>query len=60
MWRCCHDVQRVVRFQVNRGRWEEVILNMRLYAKGSTLAKDLTDQEAKGLLDYVVTNFGAR
>ena len=56
----CHDAQRVVRFQANRGRWEEVILNMRLYAQGSTLAKDLTDQEAKVLLDYVATNFGAR
>jgi hypothetical protein len=33
---------------------------MRLYARGSTLAKDLTDQEAKVLLDYVATNFGAR
>jgi virginiamycin B lyase len=30
---------------------------MRAYAQGSTLAKDLTDQEEKVLLDYVTTNF---
>jgi virginiamycin B lyase len=56
----CHDAQRTVRARYNRGRWEEVIRNMRLYAQGSTLAKDLTDQEEKVLLDYVATNFGAR
>src|SRR5882724_5920025 len=56
----CHDAQRVVRARADRGRWEEIIQNMRLYARGSTLAKDLTDQEAKVLLDYVATNFGAR
>jgi sugar lactone lactonase YvrE len=33
---------------------------MRLYARGSTLSNDLTDQEAQTLLDYVATNFGAR
>jgi virginiamycin B lyase len=56
----CHDAQRVVRARADRDRWEEIIQNMRLYARGSTLAKDLTDQEAKVLLDYVATNFGAR
>jgi virginiamycin B lyase len=56
----CHDSQRVVRARADRARWEEIIQNMRLYARGSTLAKDLTDQEAKVLLDYVATNFGAR
>jgi virginiamycin B lyase len=56
----CHDAQRIVRFRGNRSRWEEVIRNMRLYAQGSTLAKDLTAQEEKILLDYAVTNFGAR
>ncbi len=53
----CHDAQRVVRLRANRDRWEEVIRNMRLYAQGSTLAKDLTDQEARVVLDYVATNF---
>ena len=56
----CHDAQRIVRLQGNRSRWEEVIRTMRLYAQGSTLAKDLTVQEEKILLDYAVTNFGAR
>jgi virginiamycin B lyase len=56
----CHDAQRVVRFQGNRGRWEEVIQSMRLYAQGSTLAKDLTDQEEKILLDYVAMNFSGK
>jgi virginiamycin B lyase len=56
----CHDAQRVVRARADRERWEEIIQNMRLYARGSTMAKDLTDQEAKVLLDYVTTNFGAR
>ena len=53
----CHDAQRTVRLRANRDRWESIILNMRAYAQGSTLAKDLTDQEAKILLDYVTTNF---
>jgi len=56
----CHDAQRLVRARYDRGRWEEVIRNMRLYAKGSTFAKDLTDQEAKVVLDYMATNFGSR
>ena len=53
----CHDAQRTVRLRANRERWEQIILNMRAYAQGSTLAKDLTDQETKVLLDYVVANF---
>ena len=57
----CHDAQRTVRARADRGRWEEIIRNMRLYAQGSTLAKDLTDQEEKVLLDYLATNLsGAR
>lgn len=53
----CHDAQRVLRARLSRQRWQEVISNMRLYAQGSTLAKDLTDQEEKILLDYVAQNF---
>jgi virginiamycin B lyase len=57
----CHDAQRTVRTRADRGRWEDIIRNMRLYAQGSTLAKDLTDQEEKILLDYLAMNFsGAR
>jgi virginiamycin B lyase len=53
----CHDAQRSLRVRADRARWEEIIQNMRLYAQGSTLAKDLTDQEEKVLLDYLATNF---
>jgi len=56
----CHDAQRAVRVRADRGRWAEIIQSMRLYAQGSSLAKDLTDQEAKVVLDYLATNFGAR
>jgi len=56
----CHDAQRTVRTRADRGRWQQIILNMRAYAQGSTLAKDMTDQEAKVLLDYVATNFSDR
>ena len=53
----CHDLQRTTRARGDRTRWEQIIGNMRLYAQGSTLAKDLTDAEAKVLLEYVVANF---
>jgi virginiamycin B lyase len=56
----CHDAARIVRVRAERERWEEVILNMRLYARGSNFAKDLTDQEAKVLTDYFTTNYNAR
>ena len=56
----CHDAARVARVRADRERWEEVILNMRLYARGSNFAKDLTDQEAKVLADYFTTNYNAR
>jgi streptogramin lyase len=56
----CHDAQRVVRARHNRERWEETIRNMRLYAQGSTFAKDLTEPEVKIVLDYLATNFGSR
>ena len=53
----CHDAQRVVRVRAERPRWEAIVQNMRAYVQGSTLAKDLTDQEEKTLLDYVAANF---
>jgi len=53
----CHDALRVVRVRADRTRWEIIVQNMRAYAQGSTLAKDLTDQEEKTLLDYVAKNF---
>ena len=56
----CHDAARVVRVRADQARWEEIILNMRLYARGSNFAKDVTDQEAKVLADYFTTNYNAR
>ena len=56
----CHDAQRVIRVRADRNRWNAIIQNMRAYAQGSTLAKDLTDREAQVLLDYTVANFAPR
>jgi streptogramin lyase len=53
----CHDAQRTVRARADRKRWQDIVRNMRLYAQGSTLAKDLTDQEEKTLVDYLAANF---
>lgn len=53
----CHDAQRIVRVRAERGRWEQIIQNMRAYAQGSTLAKNLTDEETKVVLNYVTANF---
>ena len=56
----CHDAARIVRLRADQARWDEVILNMRLYARGSNFAKDLTEQEAKVLANYFATNYSAR
>ena len=53
----CHDATRIVRARADRERWGEIIQNMRLYAQGSSFAKDLTNQEAKVLTEYVTANF---
>ena len=47
----------IIRVRADRNRWNAIILNMRAYTQGSTLAKNLTDQESQVLLDYVVGNF---
>jgi cytochrome c5 len=49
----CHDAQRIVRVRAERARWETIIQNMRAYTQGSTLAKNLTDEETKVVLEYV-------
>jgi streptogramin lyase len=56
----CHDAARIVRVRADLARWEEIIFNMRLYARGSNFAKDLTDHEAKVLADYFTNNYNAR
>src|SRR2546430_17265898 len=55
----CHGAKRHVKTRTNRERWDQINQKKRTYAQGSTLAKDLTDQEAKALLDYVATNFSS-
>ena len=44
----CHDAQRIVRSRANEARWQQVLSTMTLYAQGSTLAKPLSGDEAKG------------
>jgi streptogramin lyase len=53
----CHDAQRIVRSRGTRGRWRQVLLSMRLYAEGSTLAKALTAEEEKVVLAYFAANY---
>src|SRR3989442_15531274 len=52
----CHGIQQIASARQDRTRWERTIADMRLYIQGSNLAKDLTDEEAKVLLDYLATN----
>ncbi|PYS18626.1 MAG: hypothetical protein DMG11_32925, partial [Acidobacteria bacterium] len=56
----CHGAQQVASARQDRARWERTIADMRLYIQGSNLAKDLSDEEAKVLLDYLATNMSAR
>ncbi len=55
----CHDLQRTVNTRADRGRWEDIIEDMRIYMAGSTTAVDFTDQQEKVLLDYLVKNFSS-
>jgi virginiamycin B lyase len=53
----CHDAQRIVRLRADRDRWQTIVQNMRTYTQGSTIAKPLTDDETKVVMDYVLANF---
>ena len=53
----CHDYARIVNGRFEADRWKDIIEEMRAYMQGSTMSKDLTDQEAKDLLDYVAEKF---
>jgi len=53
----CHDAQRILRVRADRDRWQTIVQNMRAYSQGSTLAKPLTDEETKVVMDYVLANF---
>jgi streptogramin lyase/cytochrome c5 len=54
----CHDTQRIVRQHNDPARWQQLLSTMQSYAQGSTLAKPISDDEAKVLLTYVTANFG--
>jgi virginiamycin B lyase len=53
----CHEAQRITRVQANRDRWQTILRNMAVYAQGSTVAKPLSDDESKVVLDYAMANF---
>jgi len=55
----CHGIQQIANARQDRARWARNIADMRLYMQGSTLAKDLSDEEATVLLDYLATNMSA-
>jgi virginiamycin B lyase len=52
----CHDAQRIMRVRADRDRWQTIVQNMRAYAQGSTLAKPLSDEETKVVIDYLLAN----
>ena len=53
----CHDAARIVNARYDSERWNAVIDDMQSYAFGSEVAKPLTSEESKVLLDYLVANF---
>ena len=53
----CHPPTRIIGYQADAQRWKATLDDMRLYMDGSTTGVNLTDQEAKTMLDYVVKNF---
>ena len=52
----CHEANRVARSRKDRDGWQRTITAMRENMKGAKLP-DLTDEEAKTIVDYVATNF---
>lgn len=56
----CHDAVRIVRARADRERWTQIMLNMKLYAQGSNLAKAMTAEEETVVLDYLVANYAPR
>lgn len=53
----CHDAVRVTRSRVDQERWQQIMLNMKLYAQGSSFAKALDANEEKTVLAYLVANY---
>jgi virginiamycin B lyase len=53
----CHDAARIANARYDRAHWLEIIDDMQDYARGSDLARELTNEEVNVLLDYLLTNF---
>lgn len=56
----CHDTQRIANAREDRARWQETVQTMRDYVGSVTDAKDLTDQEAKIVVDYLAANLAPK
>ena len=52
----CHDVDATLRTRATRNRWQNTVDSMRQNMRNQAL-EDLTDDQAKTLVDYFVTNF---
>src|SRR5213593_4575541 len=53
----CHDAARIANARYDRARWLDLIDDMQEYARGSEIARELTNQEVNVLLDYLLSNF---
>ena len=53
----CHDAARIANARYDRAHWLDIIDDMQAYARGSEIARELTNEEANVLLDYLLANF---
>jgi virginiamycin B lyase len=55
----CHDAAGIVSHRGDRNDWQLIVQTMRDFSQASVGAKDLTDPEAKVVVDYLAANFPA-
>ncbi|PYS13706.1 MAG: hypothetical protein DMG15_10330 [Acidobacteria bacterium] len=53
----CHDAARIANARYDRAHWLDIIDDMQEYARGSEIARELTNEEVNVLLDYLLANF---
>ena len=53
----CHDAARIANARYDRAHWLDIIDDMQAYARGSEIARELTNEEVNVLLDYLLANF---
>ena len=53
----CHDAARIANARYDRAHWLDIIDDMQDYARGSEIARELTNEEVNVLLDYLLANF---